>query len=51
MTQQHIKEKRASKYRQQIKVNGKNTSLGYFETIEKCKAARDKYIKDNNIAQ
>lgn len=44
-------EKRASKYRQQIKVDGKNISLGYFETIDECKAAREKYIKDNNITQ
>lgn len=42
-------EKRASKYRQQIKIDGKNISLGYFETIEECRAAREKYIKDNNI--
>ena len=44
-------EKRASKYRQQIKVNGKNISLGYFKTIEECKFAREKYIKENNILQ
>lgn len=44
-------EKRAHKYRQQIKINGKNISLGYFNSIEECKAARDKYIKDNNITQ
>jgi len=44
-------EKRASKYRQQIKVNGKNISLGYFNTIAECKVSREKYIKDNNISQ
>lgn len=42
-------EKRASKYRQQIKVNYVNISLGYFNTIEECKEARLKYIIDNNI--
>lgn len=44
-------EKRANKYRQQIKINGKNISLGYFNTIEECNAARKKYIRDNNISQ
>lgn len=44
-------EKRASKYRQQIKIDGKNISLGYFKTIDECKAAREKYINDNNITQ
>lgn len=44
-------EKRASKYRQQIKVNGKNISIGYFNTIQECKEAREKYIKENNIQQ
>lgn len=44
-------EKRASRFRQQIKINGKNISLGYFDTIEECKIARENYIKDNNIAQ
>lgn len=44
-------EKRASKYRQQIKIDGKNISLGYFKTIKECNDAREKYIKDNNIIQ
>lgn len=42
-------EKRASKYRQQIKVDGKNISLGYFETIDECRIARETYIEENNI--
>ena len=44
-------EKRASKYRQQIKIDGKNISLGYFETIDECRIARETYIKENNILQ
>ena len=37
-------EKRASKYRQQIKINKKNISIGYFNTIEECRKAREEYI-------
>lgn len=43
--------KKTSKYQQQIKINGKNISLGYFKTIDECKIARENYIKNNNITQ
>ena len=42
-------EKRASKYRQQIKINKKNISIGFFNTIEECRKAREEYILNNNI--
>lgn len=31
------------KYRAQMKINGKQKHIGYFETIEAAKAARDQY--------